>query len=942
MTNGEREASDTNPLLPNNQSDNRVNQLEHFVRRKIGHILCILIVFVILSILIISSFLPDSPVFPRDRYGLTVKSGLSDISMAAGRKKCEMLRSKPDMKMVTGKNRVSNPRAVPEQNPLLIRNAVIWDGEGHVLNDMDIYIKDGVIQQISEDIELTNDQVKVIDVAGHIVSPGLVDMHSHLGLYSWPSFNAKDDVNEETQPLTPFLRSLDAFDPSDNGIRIVSSGGVTTALVLPGSGNLMGGEGYAFKLRPVSTLSAEDMLVQANIDPRRDIHRRWMKMACGENPKKVYGRRGEMPSTRLGESYLVRKELARAQALKQEQDDWCFAASQSQSRFDSPFPEDLTLESLVSLLRGEVLLNIHCYETHDIEAMIRHSLEFNFTISAFHHALDAYRIPEIIHRAPNNITIATFADSWGYKKEAFQGIPQAPKILFDAGIPLALKSDHPVTNAQHLAFEAAKATHYGLPQQEAFKAITSTPANAIGLGHRIGSLKVGYDADLVIWDREPLELGASPLQVIIDGVPIFEDHPIQSAVLKKGDISEGSSRVTEEKNKSQMTDAKSFILNNARYSFLGPELKEGPIQLVVKEGSIICIGVDCSSSIVSIESTQDVPLPEYDIQGGYILPGLIGVGSSLGLIEIKAEPTTGDGIGSPSRSTDPNDIIKAVDGIKLGTRHLEEAFKGGVMTVITAPMSNNVVMGISTAFKTRANSLLTEGALISSVVALHLQIGDSVKSGVFPTVSSQISYIRNLLKQNIRSRNHYGQAARGEIPTVIIAHNEDEIASLIMLKRDHLSNIRLVIQGGAEAYLVATHLAEYDIPVILKPALCTPSQFDSIHCLTGSPLTNGTAAHVLHSHGVKLGIGISNDGFARNLAWDAGWLSVTSPESDLEGGTITETAAIQFITTNIQDIYGLSSTSSSGNEFIVYSGHPFDMNSRITLIHSQNGGIETF
>lgn len=315
----------------------------------------------------------------------------------------------------------------------------------------------------------------------------------------------------------------------------------------------------------------------------------------------------------MGEAYLFRKQFAEAQKLMREQDDWCRAAEDTSSRFDTPFPEDLSLESLVALLRGEVLLNVHCYETHDIEAMIRHSLEFNFTISAFHHALDAYRIPGILRRARNNITVATFADHWGYKKEAFQAIPQAPKILYDAGIPVALKSDHPVLNSQHLAFEAAKSTHYGLPPQEAFKTITSTPANAIGLGHRVGSLKAGYDADVVIWDREPLELGATPLQVFIDGVPLFEERPIEPAVKKQ------ASAVTVKKEDLQSVEnTKNFVLKNVGYSFLGQEPVKGPIDVVVVDGSVICSGTDCSASVSSIQSNE--PVVEYNIQGGYVLP----------------------------------------------------------------------------------------------------------------------------------------------------------------------------------------------------------------------------------------------------------------------------------------------------------------------------------
>lgn len=223
-----------------------------------------------------------------------------------------------------------------------------------------------------------------------------------------------------------------------------------------------------------------------------------------------------------------------------------------------------------------------------------------------------------------------------------------------------------------------------------------------------------------------------------------------------------------------------------------------------------------------------------------------------------------------------------------------------------------------------------------------MQIGDDFKSFSFPTISSQISFIRQILKDNLEKDNYYGQAARGEIPTVIAAHNKDEIASLIILKRDHVPKARFVIEGGNEAYLVASYLAEADIPVVLKPVLCTPSRFDSIHCLTGAPLTNGTAAHALHSNGVKLGVGIADNGLARNLAWDAGWLAATSPSATaLEGGAISEVQAIQFVTSNIREIYGLGSSFVGDDDFIVYSGNPFDMQSRIILIHSESHGLHT-
>lgn len=205
----------------------------------------------------------------------------------------------------------------------------------------------------------------------------------------------------------------------------------------------------------------------------------------------------------------------------------------------------------------------------------------------------------------------------GYKKEAFQASPHAPRILLDAGIPVALKSDHPVLNSQHLVFEAAKAHHYGLSEQEAFQTVTSVPAKAIGLGHRIGSLKVGYDADLVIWDRSPLEIGASPLQVFIDGVPIFDEKAIPSIVKQQQqqksnekDTEKEKDTITVDDQLLSKTSPSSFVITNIGRNLLS-ETKDDSV-LVVKDGKIVCSG-QCAQTL-----TNDIT--EINIHGGYVVP----------------------------------------------------------------------------------------------------------------------------------------------------------------------------------------------------------------------------------------------------------------------------------------------------------------------------------
>ncbi|KAI8883855.1 composite domain of metallo-dependent hydrolase [Backusella circina FSU 941] len=941
-------SAEEQPLVgsPSEQDPSLMNRLKSFdyknyLKQNRYIAVCITLTAVLLLIVFgLAIFLPEDikDTFPVSSTPIKspIAPGISNSALQQGLAKCHAL-SKLDPVTKPDQNRSFNPRASNNgtAKPILLKNAIVWDGQGDILNNVDVLMENGVIRQVKQGIQAPSG-AKIIDVGGHIVSPGLVDMHTHLGVASWPLLAGTSDTNEYGQPLTPFVRSLDAFNPSDKALRIVASGGITTALVLPGSGNMMGGEAFAFKLRPVPTLSNEDMLVQYGIDDNKEKKWRWMKMACGENPKNNYGKQNRMPSTRLGEAYLFRQAFADTRKLIDSQDDWCSAAkaieSNSDTRLLTHYPEDLELETLTGLLRGNVKLNVHCYETHDIEAMVRHSNEFNFSISAFHHAMEAYKIPAILRRARNNVTIATFADHWGYKKEAFGSSPEAPKILYEAGIPVALKSDHPVLNSQHMAFEAAKASHYGLPPQEAFKAITSVPAHALGLGHRVGSLKVGYDADVVIWDRSPLEIGAAPLQVFIDGIALFDEKPIEPVEEIKQ-----KTQVKTTKKMMPKEGAKKIRLTNMGGVFLkGHGSDTAPKSLVADNGVIFAQDIDAQGN---------ADMETIDIQGGYVLPGLIAVGSKLGLVEIPSEDSTGDGIVPSFVSYDPKSIVNAVDGLKLGTTKLKEAYKGGVLTTISTPISKNVVVGTSVAFKTSAESVLNEGAVLSSAAALHFQIGSSAKSSSFPTISSQIAFIRQIFIDNIDKKNTYGEAARGDIPLIISVNNKDEIASLIHLKETIIPNARMAIMGGAEAHLVAPHLAKNKIAVILRPHLCTPENFDSIHCLTGAPLTNGTAAHTLHQYGVKIGVGVLNDGWARNLAWDAGWLAATSPVKS-GGKYISESEAIRFVTSNLQEIFGLRDEEdnylqkrSTDENFVVWSGSPLDIQSRPLFVYTKKEGV---
>ncbi|ORZ13347.1 hypothetical protein BCR41DRAFT_381221 [Lobosporangium transversale] len=760
----------------------------------------------------------------------------------------------------------------------------IFDGVSEVFKG-DVLVDHGIIVEIGEDIKGSKDTV-VVDLKGHILTPGIVDMHNHVGVFSWPTLSATNDFNEMSNPTVPFVRSIDGFNPSDVAREWIVSGGVTSTLVLPGSGNVIGGEAFAFKLRKVDTLSTEDMQIEAGVEEKW----RYMKMACGENAKNNYGRRGQMPSTRLGEGWVFREQFAKATELKRAQDDWCNAIERlprfGRYRLSIPFPEDPQYESLIGILRGDVKLNIHCYETHDIEAMVRHSNEFKFKIAAFHHGLDAYRIPDILKRAYKGVpVIATFAGKFGYKKEAFQSSVNSPKILVDAGISVAMKSDHPILNSQHLIYQASMARHYGLTELQALASVTSVPAKAIGQDHRIGKIAVGMDADLVVWERHPLSLGSHPLQVYIDGIAQIKDadpsqwshqsEPLRFREYLDLAVPKAKDACTDKAEDGIFTVIKKIILENVE-----EVSSNNSLSVVAKGGRVICIG-HCGEHVAAAEKEG---IPMYDLGGeGVVLPSFISVGTPyLGLLEIPPESSTGDGYSNLNP-----EILHAADALKFGGLHMDEAYKAGVLIGVTAPVSQHVIQGSAL----HSVLALKMDAVLKKDVALHVRLGQASKSRLFPTVSSQIAFLRSSLEKgllNLFNPSHeFARVVKGNLPLVVEVHNRDEIVRLIQIKKElehQGAKIKLSLLGATEAWTVAEHLAEADIGVILRPYHCTPHQWTAQRCLPGAPLSKGTGLSALYGAGVTVGLAAEEFEDIRHILWMAAWARSDLVSAIIGGG----------------------------------------------------------
>ena len=388
----------------------------------------------------------------------------------------------------------------------VVRNATIFDGEGAQIDNGTVILKDGKVSAVGgamADADLPAGAT-IIDGTGKFVTPGIIDIHSHLGDYPTPSVAAHDDGNEATSPTTPEVWAEHSVWPQDPGFsRALANGGITTLQILPGSANLMGGRSVVLKNVYART-------VQGMKFPGAPYG---LKMACGENPKRVYGGKGRMPSTRMGNLAVNRATWIKAQDYKKKRDG------------GKEYTRDLGMETLAGVLDGDILVHNHCYRADEMAQVLDMAKEFGYKVSTFHHAVEAYKIADMLKAA--GVCSAVWADWWGFKMEAYDAIPENAAILQNAGACVIIHSDDE-NQIQRLNQEAAKAVSNGrrmgfqISDADAIRWLTYNPAKALGIDGKTGSLKPGKMADAVLWNGNPLSVYSRPDKVWIDGALLFD------------------------------------------------------------------------------------------------------------------------------------------------------------------------------------------------------------------------------------------------------------------------------------------------------------------------------------------------------------------------------------------------------------------------------------
>ncbi len=385
-------------------------------------------------------------------------------------------------------------------NEFVIKNATLLTATHGRIEHGSVYVKDGKIVSFGANVAAPA-TAAVIDVEGKYVTPGIIDPHSHMAL--------DNDVNEATSPVVPQMMMKDAFDYNDKAIYRALAGGVTSSLLLHGSADMIGGQAVVIKTK--YGLDRDQMLFPGA--PQS------IKFASGENPKRVFGDRKQLPSTRMGNFEVMREAFTQAKDYQRQWEEYNEKVKRNDKNATMP-KKDLKLEALLQVLQGKMLVQIHCYRADEFLTEIAIANEFGYKIRAFHHALEAYKVPDVL--AQNDIAIATFADWWGYKYEAWDAIPWNAVIAMRHGVRVAIKSDSD-DYMRRLNQEAAKTMRYGgATEDEAMKMLTLNPAWIIGVDDKTGSIDVGKDADLVLWSGYPLSTYGVPEKVWIDGDVYFD------------------------------------------------------------------------------------------------------------------------------------------------------------------------------------------------------------------------------------------------------------------------------------------------------------------------------------------------------------------------------------------------------------------------------------
>ncbi|AWM38016.1 hypothetical protein GobsT_39060 [Gemmata obscuriglobus] len=736
---------------------------------------------------------------------------------------------------------------------VLIRGATVLTGTGKTLPNTDILVESGKIRAIGAGLPPAPG-VKVIDANGMFVTAGIIDTHSHFAM--------SGGINESSLSVVPEVRVRDVIDSEDVQVYRALGGGVTTARLLHGSANVIGGQDAVIKMKYGAT--AREMLVTSG--PRG------VKFALGENVKRTDGR---FPNSRLGVEAVLVRAFTEAQAYQKK-----WAEYESRKGTSDPLPEprrDLRLEALADILKGDVRVHSHCYRSDEILMLLRVADQFGVKVKSLQHVLEGYKVaPEI---AAHGASVSLFSDWWAYKIEAFDAIPYAAKLLKDAGASVCLKSDDNEL-MRHLNQEAAKLVKYcRFTPEEALHTITLNPAKQLGLDARLGTVEVSKDADLAIFNGHPLNSFARCEMTLIEGEIYFQRSPkltpFDPAAAEPAKPAPKFAALPE-------LPKGTYVLHGGTIHSPGKEPFVGTVTVDAATGKLLHVaqgGLKVGGARPAVR--------EVDCTGLHIFPGMIDAGTVLGLVEIDSARETNDF----REGGDFQPDLRASVGINPDSELIPVTRANGVTTALTRP-TGSLLPGqgalINLAGWVPAEMVAVDG------LTLHIEYppanAGGFRGGFNPTVAfesdgaSAARFRREQkltqLKELFETARRYDDAkkagapvaanprldalrpfVRGEKPVVFTAERKADIAGVLKLA-DELK-VKPILSGASEAWKLAEELKRRDVPVILGPVMSIPRE-------TGDKYDAAyTAAAKLHAAGVRFCIRSAGSNNARNLPYEA-------------------------------------------------------------------------
>ncbi|MHC4940537.1 MAG: amidohydrolase family protein [Planctomycetota bacterium] len=787
--------------------------------------------------------------------------------------------------------------------PLVLRGAKIYTVTGGVIEKGTLVMIDGKITAVGahDSIPLPTD-AEVIDATGKVIIPGLVDTHSHLGVYALPRIAANSDGNEGTDPVQSLVRAIDSIFPSDPGFRRAHAGGVTSANIMPGSANVMGGQTAYVKYRGNSV---KQMLIDLQGKPSG------MKMANGENPKRNYGRRNKAPATRMKVMALQREIFLKAQEY----------AKKKEKR-------DLALEPVVEILERKRTVHFHTHRADDIVSALRLAKEFGFEV-VLHHVTEAYMVPDEIAKAGVRCSL-TLLDAPGGKPEAVNLRYENAALAHEAGIEIALNTDDPVTESRLFLRTAALAIRGGLPANVGLASLTIVPARMMHLDDRIGSLAKGKDADFVLLSGEPFSAYTRVLGTWIDGKRVFDRgndghrrralgayhvrKRLPSEEYTPADVPPPAKRPKGDK----PGKAKTFVL---RAGLLHTGLKTIPDgAVVVQDGRIRTV-----ARFAELRIPDGTPV----YTAAQATPGLIDTHGSAGLSGIFNVTADQD----LTEKTDNNQAaLRVIDGFNAREKLVRYLLAHGVTILQAVPGPTEPIAGQAGIFRTDRDTV--EEATIRFPSAMVFNLGEAVKRGegapdtrmgIAAIIRKALSEAQQESEEVDLNRAALVPVVEGKLPAMFVANREDDIATALRIAEEF--KLKTWLSQATEACLVTDMIKQAGVPVLIAPTTQRAGGLEKYNSCFDM-------AGVVADAGIPLAFTSSFEGYVpktRVVLFEAG---VAVPNR------LGWQRALRALTIDAAKILGIDADHGSLEpgkvaDLVCYDGDPFEYTSHVVAVYGK-------